>query len=366
MVDDAWYLALLQTAPPWRENVLRKLTEQEGSARQAWKASRRDLFLSGLFTAEEAASFCLFREQTDAEACFAAWERQGLGCLSLASPAYPPLLRHVHHPPQVLFVRGRPEALPPRCVAIVGSRKASPYGRNVAELLAGELAQAGIGIVSGAARGIDTAAHRGCLRQQGYTAAILGCGIDVAYPPENRPLLQEIVAAGGCVLSEYAPGTPPRAGQFPARNRIIAGMTAAVVVVEAAERSGALITAELALDEGRDVLAVPGSIFADGSPGPHRLLRQGAALVASGADVLRECGWDAACTALETACLETEEEKKAWNLLSCDGLRHIDELAAAGDLSWEQLQYALLCLELKGLVRKEGQRYGRTAKEGIW
>ena len=368
MVEDAWYLALLQTAPSWRERIVVKLMAQKGRARQAWKASKRDLLLSGFFAAEEAEAFCRFREKIDVETVFQKWKQQGISCLTLSSPEYPGLLRQIHHPPRILFIKGSLAQLPERLVAIVGSRKASPYGKNVAERLGEDLASAGVAIVSGAARGIDSAAHRGCLQQKGKTIAVLGCGIDVVYPPENRELLQEIVATGGCVMSEYAPGTQPRPQFFPARNRIIAGLAQATIVVEAHEKSGALITADMALDEGREVLAVPGSVFSPGSKGPHHLLQQGAALVENGDDVLQACGWEdaGAKAVLQGIPLDNEEEKKVWNLLSSGTLRHIDELAATGELEWTQLQYTLLCLELKGLVRKEGHRYGRTAKEVIW
>ena len=367
-MEDAWYLALLQTAPSWRDCVVVKLMAQKGRARQAWKASRRDLLLSGFLAAEEAEAFCRFREKIDAEIVFQGWKQQGISCLALSSPEYPALLRQIHHPPRILFIKGSLAQLPERLVAVVGSRKASPYGKNVAERLGEDLAAAGVAVVSGAARGIDSAAHRGCLQQKGVTIAVLGCGIDVAYPPENRELLKEIAATGGCVMSEYAPGTQPRPKFFPARNRIIAGLAQATIVVEANEKSGALITADMALEEGREVLAVPGSIFSPGSKGPHHLLRQGAALVENGVDVLQACGWDdaGAKNVMQGTLLDSEEEKKVWNLLSTGNLRHIDELAAIGELEWTQLQYTLLCLELKGLVRKEGHRYGRTAKEVIW
>ena len=367
-MEDAWYLALLQTAPSWRDCVVVKLMAQKGRARQAWKASKRDLLLSGFLAAEEAEAFCRFREKIDAEIVFQGWKQQGISCLALSSPEYPALLRQIHHPPRILFIKGSLAQLPERLVAVVGSRKASPYGKNVAERLGEDLAAAGVAVVSGAARGIDSAAHRGCLQQKGVTIAVLGCGIDVAYPPENMERLNEIAATGGCVMSEYAPGTQPRPKFFPARNRIIAGLAQATIVVEANEKSGALITADMALEEGREVLAVPGSIFSPGSKGPHHLLRQGAALVENGVDVLQACGWDdaGAKAVLEGTLLDTEEEKKVWNLLSSGNLRHIDELAATGELEWTQLQYTLLCLELKGLVRKEGHRYGRTAKEVIW
>jgi DNA processing protein len=193
--------------------------------------------------------------------------------LTPSEPEYPSLLQSTADPPLGLFVRGRLHDGPK--VAVVGSRKATPYGRQVARLLGEELGRAGVIVVSGMARGVDAAAHRGALAEGGRSWAVWGCGPDHIYPPEHADLAEELVQTGA-VVTEYPPGTPPRRHHFPQRNRILAGVAAAVVVVEAAARSGALITARQAADEGRDVLAVPGSIFSDLSVGPNALLRIGA------------------------------------------------------------------------------------------
>lgn len=198
---------------------------------------------------------------------------------------YPALLNQIASPP-ALFWRGLAWQEAP-AVAIVGSRQATPYGCAVAEELAADLADRGIVVVSGLARGIDAAAHRGCLRAGGITLAVLGCGLDVRYPPEHAALAEDI-ARSGALVSEFPPGTPPRAEHFPARNRIISGLTLGVVVVEAAERSGALITARLAAEQGREVFAVPGSIRGRQSAGAHRLIQDGAKLVQGVDDILDE------------------------------------------------------------------------------
>ncbi|MBN1885289.1 MAG: DNA-processing protein DprA [Candidatus Krumholzibacteriota bacterium] len=219
----------------------------------------------------------------------AAWERRidGDRCraVSLGEPGYPPLLAETSDPPPLLFVSGAIETAARPVVCIVGSRAASRRGRVVARELAAALSRLGVAVVSGLARGIDTAAHLGALEEEGGTVAVLGCGIDVAYPRENADLAVEI-ARRGCLVSEFPFGTPPLRHHFPRRNRILAGLALGTVVVEAGEGSGAMVTAALAAEEGREVLAVPGPVDHPGSRGPHRLLRDGAALVESLADVL--------------------------------------------------------------------------------
>src|SRR6058998_678326 len=201
-------------------------------------------------------------------------------------PRYPVLLGAIPAPP-ALFARGALSDDDALALAIVGSRRPTPYGLAVAERLAADLAARGVTVVSGLARGIDSAAHRGALRAGGRTIAVLGSGVDVIYPPENRRLAAQIEGSGS-VVSQFAPGTPPLAHHFPLRNRVIAGLSLGVVVVEAAERSGALITARLAAEFGREVMAVPGPVTSPASRGAHALIRDGAALVERGEDVIAE------------------------------------------------------------------------------
>lgn len=200
---------------------------------------------------------------------------------------YPQALLHTYDPPVVLYGRFEGEAFERPQLSIVGTRTPSHYGRGCARRMASELAERGWGIVSGMAYGIDTEAHRGVLDAGGNTVAVLGCGVDVVYPRENRKLYEEIWRTG-VILSEYPPGTRPQKGFFPRRNRIISGLTLGTVVVEAAKKSGSLITAHSALEQGRDVFAVPGSIRSPQSEGPHRLIQQGAKLVTSADDVVEE------------------------------------------------------------------------------
>lgn len=213
----------------------------------------------------------------------------GARVIALDDAAYPPRLRTIPHRPALLFVRG-PAALDAvAAIAIVGTRRSTSYGRHVTARLAGDLAAAGVTIISGMARGIDAAAHRAALEAGGPTVAVLGTGLDVCFPTENRPLWRTL-GETGALVTEYLPGTEGLPHHFPARNRIVSGLARAVVVVEAAHKSGALITARLALEQNRDVCAVPGDVTAPGSAGPHDLLRHGAALVETAADIAQACG----------------------------------------------------------------------------
>ncbi len=274
--------------------------------------------------------------------------------LTLADPDYPPLLRSLADPPLALYVRGRLPQGP--CVAIVGTRRPSAEGVEVARRMAADLAAAGICVVSGLARGIDAAAHRGALEVQGATVAVLGCGIDRVWPADHANLCKA-VASHGAVISEYPPGTPPLRHHFPARNRILAALSRAVVVVEARERSGALITAEFALELGREVFAVPGCVLNPRSRGPHQLLREGAHLAESAEDVLSVLGlsprrsWAPAPPPESASFLELLEEPS-----------HLDELVRATGQSAAAVSAVLLALEVQGLVRRlPGGQYVRTA-----
>jgi DNA processing protein len=225
-----------------------------------------------------------------ASAALSAASNCGAAVLPWHDASYPGLLREIHDPPILLWTRGAPECLRHPAVAVVGSRRATPAGLAMARQLAGELASAGLTVVSGLARGVDGAAHEGALSVKGRTVAVLGCGVDVVYPPEHRNLAARVIEQG-LLLSEFPPGTPPLAHHFPLRNRIISGLVRAVVVIEAGEKSGSLITARQALEQGRDVLAVPGNALSGRYRGSHALIRDGAPLVETVEDVLRELGW---------------------------------------------------------------------------
>lgn len=284
--------------------------------------------------------------------------------LSLASERYPKLLATIPEPPIVLYCRGDLSLIDKPSVAVVGSRSATDYGKRVSTMLAKELAQQGVHIISGGAYGIDAAAHDGALQGGGTTCAVLGSGVDVAYPKAHKDLFQTIEQQG-LLLSEYPLGTRPEPFRFPARNRIISGLARGVVVVEATLKSGSLITARLALDQGRDVFAVPGRIDSMKSSGCHRLIQQGAHLIHSTEDIIQELGFAATSTRLNqkqerqaesVSPIENEEEV----LLSFIDVYpvDIDTLMRLSGVSSNQIHALLLQLELKGVIRQlPGQQY---------
>ena len=273
-----------------------------------------------------------------------------------SAPDYPVSLTTIADPPPVLWTRGRVEPLSAPTVAIVGSRAASPYGLAVAEQLAADLAACGVVIVSGLARGVDSAAHRGALGAGGVTVAVLGSGVDVIYPPEHKALAQAIDAAGA-VVSELVPGTGPLPWFFPLRNRIISGLSRAVVVIEASEKSGSLITARCALDQGRDVLAVPGNVLSGRSRGAHGLLRDGATIVESADDILEELGMAPRATAAGAPGSEGGAARAPDPVLDClvpGEASDLERISERSGLKTPRLLPRLFELELQGLVRRVG------------
>ncbi len=303
-------------------------------------------------------------EDAEAQRWAASFERSGLRLVTAFDEEYPDALGEIADPPFVLFALGRLERLRLPAVAIVGSRDASRYGMDVAWRLAQELSGAGVAVVSGFARGVDAAAHEAALDGPGGTIAVLGCGLDVDYPREHRRL-KERLAADHLLLSEYPPGTEPRPQNFPIRNRIIAGLSAGVVVVEASRRSGSLITARLANDFGRDVFAVPGSVFSPTSAGAHELLRDGAILCRGAEDVLAELFPSvgtprpaAAGPAIPAAELSVEA-RRIFEALCREESLSAEELAQALDLPAAAVLASLFELEGAGVALPvEGGRYG--------
>jgi DNA processing protein len=359
---DRIYLAALQMIPGIGKVRLKNLIDYFGSAEQAWKVDERDLFLCGCLDETISHNLLVGRDKIDVAALAEKWEKAGIKICTIYDNDYPSLLFNTYSPPPVLYYRG---FLPDteHMLAVVGSRHASPYGKNAANMLSAELAAAGFWIVSGAARGIDTAAHQGAL-STGNTVAVLGSGVDVSYPPENAKLLA-CIAEAGAIISEHPPGTMPCPGFFPARNRIVNGLSKGVVVVEAGEKSGALITADFALEEGRDVFAVPGSIFSNVSKGTHRLIKQGAKLVECANDILEE--YKLTLVKEQDRSLElSAEEAAVFNIVPYDMPISLEEIVQYSKLVPAVVTYILLQLELRGLVAvQSGQRYTRTAREGI-
>jgi DNA processing protein len=283
-------------------------------------------------------------------------------CVRRGDRTFPPLLAEIHDPPRALFLRGAgaTDLLAHPCVAIVGARACSPYGAQVARMLGRELAAAGVVVVSGLARGVDGEAHRGALEAEGLTIAVLGCGIDRDYPAVHAELARRICERG-LVISEYDPGVEPAPWRFPARNRIIAGLAAATVIVEARERSGALITADFALEEGREVFAVPGEITGALAAGTNRLLRHGAAPLTASDDVLEVFGRS---RVQGPSTIEPGADAAHVLGLLADGAATADELARTSGLAPGRLAAALAELELVGAAAGADGVYRAVMRSG--
>lgn len=310
----------------------------------------------GLRSPERARAILRSADDRDAERWAAGLERSGISVLTAFDEAYPQPLLQIADPPFVLLAWGNLDRLKLPTVGVVGSRGASRYGREVAFRLARDLSLAGVCVASGFARGVDASAHEAALEGPGGTIAVLGCGLDVDYPRENARLKDALREGGHLLLSEYPPGTEPRAIHFPVRNRIIAGLCAGVVIVEASRRSGSLITARLAADFGRDVFAVPGSVFSETSAGAHELLRDGAILCRCAEDVLTEIFPAIGERSLPVAASRapavdlSSEARAVLGVLARDGASSADELADAADLPAATVLQALFELEAAGLA----------------
>jgi DNA processing protein len=348
-----------------------RLLERFGSAEGVFGALRSEL--ERLRLRPEAVESIALRDRHGAAA--AELERlrgmEGAEVLALDDGAYPALLREIPDPPVTLYVRGAWRAcLEAPCAGVVGSRRCSTYGQNVAHALGRDLASRGLTVVSGLARGIDAAAHRGALEAGGRTAAVLGTGLDEVYPRDHRRLADEILERGGALVTQFPLGTPPVSENFPYRNRIISGLSLGVVVVEASENSGSLITARLALEQGREVFAVPGNITSRNSFGTNFLIKgAGAKLVQQWQDVVAEFPPDVAAAILppeekkggavarrkDEAALPSDlsgPERALLGILSADEPAHIDALAGQSGLPVQELSALLLGLEMRELVRQ--------------
>jgi len=357
-------LALTQGLGPTR---IKKLIEHFGTAESVFHASLTELEATGM-RAVSAQSLATGKSlELAQQECVKAAEA-GAKIISLSDPEYPSRLKEIYDPPVILFVKGNVEVLAQPGIAMVGTRHPTPYGSGMAERLSTDLAARGLVIISGMARGIDTASHRGAIAAKGKTVAVLGTGIDIMYPKENTRLAEQIVALGGALISEFPVGTFPAPQNFPIRNRIISGMSAGVLVVEAAEYSGTRITSRCALEQNRDVYAVPGNVTNKNSWGPNTLIKQGAKLVATWEDVWEELPADiqAALSSMqnespepETASLFPDEvasphEKKILKLLKADESTHIDQLVELleNEISSSEIFAALFELELNGKIRQ--------------
>ena len=361
------WLALSLT-PGLGPTKARKLAEHFGSTEAVFRASLTELESTGI-QAVSAQSLATGKSMELAREEFARAADAGVTVLSVADASYPPRLKEIYDPPAILYVRGDPEVLTQPGIAVVGTRHPTPYGSGMAERLACDLAAQGLVIISGMARGVDTASHRGAISAKGKTVAVFGTGVDVIYPKENSRLSEQILAFGGALISEFPLGTFAAPQNFPIRNRILSGMSAGVLVVEAAEYSGTRITARLALEQNRDVFAVPGNVTNKNSWGPNTLIKQGAKLVATWEDVWEDLPTEVRLALTPPVSPESQSssaaslfpdnglpphEKLLLSLLKADEATHIDELVEKleSKMSSSEIFAALFELELSGKVRQ--------------
>jgi DNA processing protein len=367
--DTLQWLALTLT-PGLGPTRARRLVEHMGTVAAVFRASLTELEATGLL-AVTAQALGTGKSLELAQEEIARTMTAGVWLVSLDDPAYPPRLKQIYDPPLILYVRGAVELLSQPGIAVVGTRHPTPYGSGMAERLAIDLGARGLVIQSGMARGVDTAAHRGAISGKGKTVAVFGTGVDVPYPKENTRLAEQIVATGGALISEFPLGTFAAPQNFPIRNRIISGMSMGVLVVEAAEYSGTRITARCALEQNRDVFAVPGNVTNKNSWGPNTLIKQGAKLVATWEDVWEELPENVRLAlapaksdespAEETASLFpsadnplSPHERKIYALLKADEATQIDAIVERleQDMSSSEIFAALFELELAGKVRQ--------------
>jgi DNA processing protein len=346
----------------------RKLVEHFGSAEAIFHASLTELESTGI-QAVSAQAIATGKSAEMAREEIARAAAAGVTVVTAEDSCYPPRLKEIYDPPLVLYVRGNPEVLPQPGIAMVGTRHPTPYGSGMAERLACDLAAQGLVIISGMARGVDTASHRGAISVKGKTVAVFGTGVDVIYPKENSRLSEQILALGGALISEFAMGTSAFPQNFPIRNRILSGMSIGVLVVEAAEYSGTRITARCALEQNRDVFAVPGNVTNKNSWGPNTLIKQGAKLVATWEDVWEDLPAEVKLALTPAAAPESvsgssaslfpdtglpPHEKRILSLLKADEATHIDELVERleHEISSSEIFAALFELELAGKIRQ--------------
>lgn len=340
----------------------KKLLERFGTLKRAWEAPISELKII-LQNEETAAAFAEKRKKINPDEEMEKVEKSGVKIITIADKNYPRILREIPNPPALIYVRGQylfsaEGAAPKPAIGVVGARKFTQYGKEAAKKICLELAQNGIIVVSGLALGIDAAAHRYCLEGGGETIAVLGTGLNKIYPPSNAPLAKKIVEKGGCLISEYPIEMGGLKQNFPQRNRIISGLSLGTLVIEAKERSGALITANFALEQNREIFAVPGSIFSKYSEGTNNLLKEGARPVSRAEDILKEFGIEMAKTkTFKKYEPETAEEKIILEILEKEnggeGI-HIDKITKLSKLNPARAGAIMSLLELKGAAKNIG------------
>ena len=355
---EKYYIAAINAANLMGSQRCRRLINFFGSAKAAWAAEPGEIEKSGVPPVALESFFAFRQKNPDApEKLMEFCDAKEVSLCSIVDEDYPPILKEIQNPPVVFYYRGILKTLAER-IAIVGSRNNTSYGQRAAFSLGKDLAAAGLTVVSGAARGIDTNAHRGAL-QTGRTVAVLGCGIKFVFPRENKKLLEEI-SESGLVMTEFEPGLAPNATTFPARNRIIAGLSRGVIVVEAGKKSGALITSTYAGDYGRDVFAVPGNIYSDMSVGCNELIRDGATLITCAEDVLAEYNFKPEEKKISEPVKLSGDEEKIFKLIPAGEFVTLDEiLIEADDIEPNEISSLVLQLEIKNCIVEEDGKYSR-------
>ena len=344
---------------------LRSLLDAFGDAESAWRASPDELRAIGLHP-KLIANLVKARKDISLDQVWDKIQKFGISVLTWEDPGYPERLKEITPSPPVLYLRGKLEADDQWAVSIVGTRRITSYGRQMAAKIATRLSQAGITVVSGLARGVDGIAHKSTLEQGGRTLAVLGSGVDRIYPPDHRQLAAQIMDRGA-LISDYPPGTPPEASNFPPRNRIISGLSMATVVVEAGRRSGALITAEFAVEQGREVFAVPGNVLSPQSKGTNRLIQEGARILLDPQEILEVLDLTRVTeqSVARAVLPENATEAELFGVLSHEPL-HVDEIRSQTHLSIEEVTSTLALMELKGMVRQVGgMRYTAVREDGV-
>jgi len=356
--DNTYSWLALSLIPGLGNILLRRLLDEFGSPEAVFGVGFSELIkIKGV---REAVARKIIKRQfvSDPEKELRKLEELNARVITFFDFTYPPFLKEIYNPPMTLFTRGKEISSQQIFISVVGSRNPTHYGQQVAEEISAGLARRGIGVVSGLARGVDSAAHWGCLRNNGFTIAVIGTGIDLVYPAINNKLFERIIESGA-VITEFPLGTPPEARNFPIRNRIISGLGRGVLVVEAARKSGSLITASFALDQGREVFAVPGSIHSFKSTGTHFLIKQGAKLVENAEDILNDLGFgygplqkggSVNDTSTVTGNLNAGE-KKIYDIIG-DYPMHIDQIVRAGDMDSGMVLSVLMKMELEGLIKQ--------------
>ncbi len=354
MAEDLFYWLALNFVPGVGSISIKRLLDRFETPEAVFRASMKELLEVEGLGVKVASEIRKGPPEQAVKKELSLLEKSGGRMITVKDEAYPLRLRDIYDPPALLYLKGELKKEDELAVSIVGSRKTTPYGRWITEKISQDLVRHGVTIVSGMARGVDSVAHWGAISGGGRTLAVLGCGVDVVYPPENRNLFAKIIEQGA-VLSEFPMGSPPEGGHFPKRNRIISGLSIGVVVVQASSDSGSLITANYALEQGREVFAIPGNVGADGSRGTNRLIKDGAKLVESSEDILEEIlpQWRRENERIEEVKPRgpelSKEERVLYEMLGETPL-HIDVMIRESQFEPGKVSSLLLNLELKGVI----------------